>query len=259
MIQASSGMMMTSGLDGDPPIRVGMSIADSVAPLFAVMGINAALHRRDRTGDGDYVDISMLGSLTAMLATENWQAMQQLGAPGRSGNFNQRSTPMGVFECSDGYITIGAGTQDAFSHTLYRMMGRPEMVDDPRYATMAGRTKNHVELNRIVNEWSRQHTGDDIERQLVEAGIPVAKVRSPVEALDDPLLAERREISGVSHPDVGVVPGLKTVGLPTRFHRAEYGHAAPAPKLGEHNENIYGDWLGFDSEQLAAWKAAGVF
>ena len=259
MIQAMSGMMLASGVEGDPPVRVGMSIADSVAPLWAVMGITAAVHRRDRTGEGEYVDVSMLGSLSALLAVENWQAMQDVGAASRSGNFNQRSTPMGVYRCSDGYVAIGAGTRDLFSHALYRIMGKPEMAQDPRFATMAGRTGNDAEVNRIVDDWSRQHTVSEVERLLMEAGIPVAPVRSPVDALNDPLLTERREIASVTHPDLGVVPGLKTVGLPTRFHRADYGHGAPAPRLGQHNESILRDWLGYDSERLAALKAAGAF
>lgn len=259
VIQALSGMMLASGSEGDAPLRVGVSIADAIAPLFAVMGICAALHRRDRTGEGEYVDVSMLGALSGLLAVGDWRAMEKVGTPTRTGNFNHRSTPFGVYECRDGHVCIGAGTNDGFTHALFRMMGRPDMASDPRYATLAERSKRTPEVNALVEEWTRRHSLDEVERLVLEAGIPVGRVRSPADALDDPLLTERGEVAPVVHPALGPLPELKTVGLPMRFHEADYGHAAPAPQLGEHNTAVYRDWLGLDPQQLAAWKAAGVF
>jgi CoA:oxalate CoA-transferase len=257
VVQAMSGIMMASGVEGDPPVRVGMSIADSIAPLFAVMGITAALHGRDRTGEGEYVDISMLGSLTALLAAGDWRAMERIGRQTRTGNFNHKSTPFGVYRCLDGFISIGAGTKDTATHALFRIMGRPELAQDERYATIAARTQRDDEVNQIVEEWTGRNSMEDIEQKLLQAGIPVGRVRTPADAADDPLLSDRREITGVLHPDLGLLPGLKAMGMPTRFHRAKYGHGAPAPKLGQHNEQIY-RWLGITKPQFADLKAAGV-
>ncbi|MGE4238962.1 CaiB/BaiF CoA transferase family protein [Ramlibacter sp.] len=258
VVQAMSGFTMANGSEGDPPIRVGFTLGDLIAPLFAVMGINAALHRRNATGDGEYVDVSMLGSMTGLLAVEEWQAMERLGMPTRTGNHHARATPFGIFPCKDGYVAIGAGAREPFAHSFYRVMGRPEMIEDPRYATLAERCKRQPEINAIVDAWCADKTADEIERLLVAADIPVSKVRTPADALNEPVVNERREVVDTIHPDIGAVKGLKTVGIPLKFHRAEYGHGAAAPRLGEHNEAVYADWLGIDAATLAAWKAAGV-
>ncbi|TWT00687.1 CaiB/BaiF CoA-transferase family protein [Reyranella sp. CPCC 100927] len=258
VIQAMSGMMMASGKEGEPPVRIGVPIADAVAPLFAVMGINAAVYRRERTGQGEHIDVSMLGALTALLAVEDWQAMSGLGMPTRTGNTLVRAAPFGVFRCRDGHIAIGAGGRDHFVHSLFRLMDKPEMVADPRYATTAARIPREAELVQMVNAWCNDRAVEDVERQLVAAGISAAKVREPAAALDDPSLNDRRDVMAVTHPDFGVLPGLKTIGLPTRLRTSDYGHGAPAPRLGQHNEAIYRDWLGFDDARLAAWKAKGV-
>ncbi|MFT3717101.1 CaiB/BaiF CoA transferase family protein [Pseudorhodoferax sp.] len=259
VIQAMSGIAMASGADGGPPVRVGMPIADMVAPLFAVTGITAALHRRHATGAGEYVDVSMLGSLTALLAVEDWQAMERVGTPTRTGNHLLRATPFGLFACRDGDIAIGAGARDPFAHALFRLMGQPGMCSDPRYATLPARCQHQQDLNDLVGTWCAGRSADEVERELLAAGIPAAKVRTPAQAVQEPLLGRRREIMDVEHPDLGVVPGLKTMGLPIRFHQAEYGHGAAAPRLGEHNAAVYGRWLGIDEDTLSAWKAAGVF
>jgi crotonobetainyl-CoA:carnitine CoA-transferase CaiB-like acyl-CoA transferase len=223
------------------------------------MGINAALYRRERTKLGEYVDVSMLGALTAFLASEEWQALEAIGEPTRTGNFNVRSTPFGVFRCRDGYIAMAAGTRDGFAHALFRIMGYPEWVDDPRYATLSARCQRNAEIVAAVDAWCGEQSVEAVESALMNASIPVARVRSPAQALDDPLLTERREITNLMHPDLGIVQGLKTFGLPIRFHSAEYGTGSAAPKLGQHNELVYRDWLGLDEQQLSEWKASGVF
>lgn len=259
VIQAASGLMLASGRQDDPPVRVGMSIADSVASLFAVMGINAALFRRERSGLGEYVDVSMLGTMTAFLASEEWQALEQIGEPTRTGNFNLKASPFGVFPCKDGWIAVGAGSRDPMAHALFRIMGQPEWTSDPRYATLAQRCQHNDEVCEAVAAWCRDRTAAEIQLPLAEAGIPVERVRSPAEAMADPLLQARGEITQVEHPDAGPVPGLRTFGLPIRFQEADNGTAAAAPTLGEHNDLIYRDWLGFDEQQLQGWKALGVF
>ncbi|HSV82106.1 MAG TPA: CoA transferase [Ramlibacter sp.] len=259
VIQAMGGVMMASGKAGDPPVRVGLPIADVVAPLFAVMGINAALYERERTGEGEHVDISMLGSLATLLAVEDWRAMGQLGLQMRTGSTVPRASPMGCYRCGDGYIAMAAGGRDALAQALFKAMGVPELARDPRFATLTARMRNDDELTRLIEKWCGERSADEVERVLVDAGIPAAKVLSPADALDEPVLNERGEIVNTRHPTLGEVPGLKTVGMPIRLRRKVPAHGAAAPELGQHNEAIYRDWLGFSNEQLAAWKNSGVF
>ncbi len=258
IIQAMSGMMLASGEEGDPPVRIGMSIADSIAPLYAVMGINAALYRREMTGEGEYVDISMLGALTGFLASEEWQALEAVGGKTRTGNFNIRATPFGAFRCRDAHIAIGAGSQDHFACALFRVMGRPEWAEDPNYARNPERSKRNAEVCAAVEEWCGSRTADEVEAALLEVGVPVGKVRTPAESLADPALQARRDITNSVHPDLGPVGGLHTVDLPIRFHKSDYGTGSAAPRLGQHNTAVYRDWLGFSDEELEAWKADQV-
>ena len=192
--------MMASGKAGDPPVRVGLPIADVVAPLFAVMGINAALYERERSGEGEYVDISMLGSLATLLAVEDWRAMERLGMQMRTGSTVPRASPMGCYRCRDGYVAMAAGGRDALALALFQAMGAPELALDPRFCTLTARMRNDDELTRLIEAWCGDRGADDVERQLVAAGIPAAKVLSPADALDEPVLRERREIVDTIHP-----------------------------------------------------------
>ena len=259
VVQAMSGIMMASGKAGDPPVRVGIPIADVAAPLFAVMGINAALFERERSGEGDYVDISMLGALAALLAVEDWRAMDQLGLQTRTGNTLPRASPMGTYRCRDGYVALAAGGRDALAQALFKVMGVPDLAGDPRFATLTARMRHDGELTRLIEQWCAERDAADVERALVGAGIPAAKVLTPAQALDEPVLQARREVVNATHPTLGDLPGLMTVGMPVRLRRKAPSHGVAAPALGQHNEAIYQDWLGFDYAQLAAWKAAGVF
>lgn len=258
VIQAMSGLTMVSGNAGDAPVRVGTTLADMIAPLFAVMGINAALHRRHVTGAGEYVDVSMLGSLTALMAVEEWQAMGKAGLPMRTGNQLQRATPFGIFHCKDGYIAIGAGSRDPFTHALFRAMGRSDMAEDPRYSTLVERCKHAKEVNALVQAWCESLGVEEVETTLLAAGVPVGQVRTPIEAFQEPVVVDRGEVTHVVHPDLGEIESLQTFGIPVRFHCKDYGHGAAAPRLGQHNDAIYGDWLGLEARQIEALRAANI-
>lgn len=259
VIQAMSGVMMASGKAGEPPVRIGLPIADVVAPLFAVMGINAALYERERTGAGEYVDISMLGSLATLLAVEDWRAMEQLGKEMRTGNTVPRAAPMGCYRCADGHVAMAAGGRDALAQSLFKAMGKPELAQDPRFCSLTARMQNDDALTGLIEEWCGGRSAEQAEKELVAAGIPAAKVLSPADALEEPVLGERREVVNPIHPVLGQIEGLKTFGMPIRLRRKVPAHGAAAPALGQHNEAIYRDWLGFSEERLAAWKASGVF
>lgn len=259
VIQAASGMMLANGAEKDPPLRVGMSIADTVTSLYATIGINAALYRRASSGTGEYVDVSMLGAMTAFLATEDWQSLERLGEPTRTGNFNVKASPFGVFECTDGYVAIAGGARDHFAHSLFKIMGREEWATDPRYATIAARCRNDQEVCAAVADWCRSLSTSQVEELLSASNIPIERVRSPAEAVTDPTLMDRGDIAPVEHPDLVDTQGLRTFGLPIRFHERGKGTGCTAPELGEHNSLIYGDWLGFPDDILRQWKSEGVF
>jgi len=257
IIQALSGLMMTNGGPGDPPIRVGIPIADNVAPLFGVIGILAALRRRDQTGRGQYVDVSMLGAMTSLVATEDWEAMEQLGQPIRTGPTLPRLVPFGLFSCRDGYVAIVA-PQDKMAHDLFRAIGRPDVLDDPRFSTRDGRVRDPRTVEEVIEAWTGERTVEEVVAVLAAGRVQVAPVRTQAEALNDPRVVERGETRPVTHPDLGEVPGIRTSGVPIKFSDDTTGFAFPARRLGEDNDAVYGDLLGYSAERLAELRRSGV-
>jgi CoA:oxalate CoA-transferase len=258
IIQALSGAMYTSGEPGHPPVRIGIPIADMLAPVFTVIGILAAIEQRHKTGTGQHVDVSMLGALTSFVAIENWSAMAAAGMPSRTGLTVQRLSPFGVFECADGYVAVVA-VHEPLARGLFAAMGQPGLSDDPRFASRDARVANATVLEATINDWSRQLPLVEVVRALEAQGVPVAPVRHPEDALVDPRVVERKETMAVKHPKYGSNIDLRTAGVPIQFSGATTGFDEALPvRIGEHNEQVFGDFLGYDEEHIAGLRAAGA-
>ncbi|RZJ97903.1 MAG: CoA transferase, partial [Novosphingobium sp.] len=222
IVQALSGAMFTSGEPGHPPVRIGIPVADMLAPVFTVIGILAAIEQRHRTGTGQHVDVSMLGALTSFVAIENWSAMAAAGMPSRTGLTVQRLSPFGVFECADGYVSVVA-VHEPLARGLFAAMGEPELAEDPRFANRDARVANATELEAKINAWSRQLPLVEVVRALEAKGVPVAPVRHPEDALVDPRVVARKETMAVEHPTYGSSIDLRTAGVPIQFSGATTG------------------------------------
>lgn len=258
IIQALSGAMYASGGPGEPPVRIGIPIADMLAPVFSVIGILSALEQRHRTGIGQHIDVSMLGALTSFVAIENWSAMAAAGMQARTGLTVQRLSPFGVFECADGYVAVVA-VHEKLAQGLFRAMGRPELSDDPRFANRDSRVANAVVLEETINGWSRQHRVEHVVAVLEAEGVPVAPVRHPEDALDDPRVVARHEAVPVAHPSYSSQVNLRTAGIPIVFSGADTGFDDVTPILvGEHNDRVLATTLGYDAERIAALRERGV-
>ncbi|MBC2665420.1 CoA transferase [Novosphingobium flavum] len=258
IIQALSGAMFTSGEPGHPPVRIGIPIADMLAPVFTVIGILAAIEQRHRTGTGQHVDVSMLGALTSFVAIENWSAMAAAGMASRTGLTVQRLSPFGVFECADGYVAVVA-VHEPLARGLFAAMGQPELAQDPRFANRDARVANATELEARINAWSRTLPTAEVVRLLEAQKVPVAPVRHPEDALVDPRVVERMETMEVHHPRYGSNIDLRTAGIPIQFSGAATGFDDVLPvQIGEHNEEILRELLGYDDARIAALKAAGT-
>lgn len=258
IIQALSGAMYASGGPGEPPVRIGIPIADMLAPVFSVIGILSALEQRHRTGVGQHIDVSMLGALTSFVAIENWSAMAAAGMQARTGLTVQRLSPFGVFECADGYVAVVA-VHEKLAQGLFRAMGQPELSDDPRFANRDSRVANAVVLEETINGWSRQHSVEHVVAVLEAEGVPVAPVRHPEDALDDPRVVARHEAVPVAHPSYGSQVNLRTAGIPIVFSDADTGFDDVTPILvGEHNDRVLATTLGYDAERIAQLRDRGV-
>lgn len=257
IIQALSGLMMTSGEPGDPPVRVGVPVGDLIAPIFGVVGILAALRQRDATGVGQQVDISMLGALTALVAAEPYDLLEACGMPQRTGRMVPRLTPFGLYESADGHVAICAPTEP-FARGVFAAIGHPEYAGDPRFATRDARVAHVNELNAIIEAFTRTRSSADLVAHLDSHGVPAADVRAPADAVRDPRVTARGETVRLDHPTLGRVADAVGMGVPITFSASRMGFDRPAPALGEHNSLVYGEWLGYGDERVAALRAQGV-
>lgn len=258
IIQALSGAMYASGGPGEPPVRIGIPIADMLAPVFSVIGILSALEQRHRTGHGQHIDVSMLGALTSFVAIENWSAMAAAGMQARTGLTVQRLSPFGVFECADGYVAVVA-VHEKLAQGLFRAMGRPELSADPRFANRDSRVANAALLEATINDWSRTLPVASVVAALEAQGVPVAPVRHPDDALLDPRVVSRHEAVPVSHPSYDSEIDLRTAGIPIVFSDADTGFDDVMPiAVGEHNERVFREMLGYSADRVAGLQAKGV-
>ncbi|HTX08652.1 MAG TPA: CoA transferase [Solirubrobacteraceae bacterium] len=257
IFQAMSGLMTVSGSDGEPPVRSGIPVGDMTGPLFAVIGTLAALHQRERTGVGQFVDVSLLGTLTSVVATEPFDKLEGLGIPTRTGSSVPRLAPFGIFPTADGHIALCAPL-DQMTRGVFAAMNKPELAEDERFWSRDRRVRNWRELHALIDAWAGARTTEEAVNLLQAAGAPAAPVRTPQEAVRDPELLARHETMQLVHPRFGPVDDLIGSGFPIGFSGAEVGYERPPPYLGEHNEVILGGMLGCDADEIAALRADGV-
>lgn len=257
IIQALSGVMHTSGNAGEPPVRVGVPFADLVTPLYGVIGVLAALQQRERTGVGQHVDVSMLGVMTSLVAAEPFDLLERLGIEPRTGQTMPRLAPFGVYTARDGHAAICAHL-DTFALSLFQAMERPDLATDERFNTRDNRVKNDKELDAIIEAWTNSLTLAELLPRLEAAGVPSAEVRAPGVAVRDPRVLQRQETVPLTHPKFGAVEEVYGSGVPIQFSAAVVGFDQTAPAMGDHNELVYAQMLGYSAEKIAMLKSEGV-
>lgn len=246
IIQGLSGMMSITGTPDTAPLRVGFPICDTVGGLMAAMAISAALAGRTRTGEGSYLDVSMLEtSISAM----GWAVSNYLitgVAPEPMGDQNVTAAPSGTFDAADGPLNIAANQQKQFV-TLCELVDRPDLVHDPRYADREARKRHREELNGELNAALRARTALEWEQILPAAGVPAARILTVPQALELAQLARRGFITDLPHPD-GSGKQVQVTGNGILVNGEPLRPTAPPPLLGQHND---------EREALAArWNTA---
>jgi crotonobetainyl-CoA:carnitine CoA-transferase CaiB-like acyl-CoA transferase len=257
IVQALSGVMEVTGFADGPPTRCGLPIADLVAPMYALNGILAALIYRGRTGEGQLVKVSMLDCLASWVAEEHFDVFGQAGYATRTGNFQDRLVPFGVYPGKDGHVAIAALHPD-WLRGLLDALGQPHLIDDPRFSSRGPRLKHAAELNAIIEAWTRQHTAEEIVHELLEKrSVPCARVRRPDEVLHDPSLHESGAVMKLEHPTLGPI-GAIGMGLPIQFSKSKAQFDQPAAELGSANEQVYGGLLDLSKREIDELRAAGI-
>jgi crotonobetainyl-CoA:carnitine CoA-transferase CaiB-like acyl-CoA transferase len=254
IIQAISGHMGITGEPGRPPVRVGIPIADMSGGIFSCKGILAALYERERTGRGTRIEISMFDAMLNLLGYLGTMWLTNGEVPTPPGSAHEYTVPWQAFETKDGYVVV-ATRQENFWQRLCALLEEPELAADPRFSTNAARVDNREVLVPRLEAILRTRTTADWLQRMRAADVPCAPVNNVDTAFAEPPVAEREMIVEYDHPDVGRVrlPGnpIKMAGMPGTISR-------PAPRLGEHTDEVLGRLLGLSAEEVADLRAAGA-
>jgi crotonobetainyl-CoA:carnitine CoA-transferase CaiB-like acyl-CoA transferase len=234
MVQAMSGIMSVNGPEDGPPHRVPMAIADIGAGMFAAIGILAALQARTRTGRGQHVDTALYDAAVSFGLYEAAHLFATGENPPRLGQAHRASAPYQVFGTSDGWITIGANTQ-ALWVKFCDVIGRSELVQDPRFRDNAARVANRPALAALVQEALAAATTQDWMERLDAAGIPAGPVQTYADVFADPQVVAREMVAELAHPTAGKT---RTLGIPVKLSATPGALRRPAPRLGEHTEEV---------------------
>ncbi|MFJ3045653.1 CaiB/BaiF CoA transferase family protein [Herbaspirillum chlorophenolicum] len=234
VIQAMSGFMSTNGPEGTPPIRSAPPITDLVAGLYAAYGVVNALRTRDRTGQGQRVDSSMMGGMVSMFAYLTSDYLATGALPQRTGNDHPITAPYGLFSTSDGEIAVAPSTDEILLRFL-TLIGLAHLMDDPRFKTNALRMFHRKELNAMIDEQLSSDTQANWIRRLNDGGVPCGKVQDIGEVMRDPQMLHQEMVLDIEHPGHGQV---KMVGFPVKLSGSPCAVRHPAPEYGQHTAEI---------------------
>ncbi|HEX5561353.1 MAG TPA: CoA transferase [Nocardioidaceae bacterium] len=244
VVQAMSGLMAATGTPDGSPTRVGESVGDLIAGMFAGWGICAALFDREKTGRGRHIDVAMLDSLVSLQVT----AMSILTAtgklPGRVGNRHPVSTPFDTYRTADGLIAIAVANNAVFARYA-ALVGRPDLPGDARFADDTARATHIEEIREITEAWSSGLTTAQALEAAQAAGVPAAPIWDLAEAVESEQVRHRGLVGEFDHPVLGRTPFLRQ---PVHFDTsctddANARPSAPSPELGAHRDDVVSEWL----------------
>ncbi len=253
--QARSGNMALNGSPGDPPIKTGIAYIDIGTGLFATIGVLMALHHRERTGQGQAVDVSLFDTASFMM-----QAMGALLLHHFSGEVRQRIGNRGFhsynscLQAKDGWVVMSVVTNSIWKRFVEKI-GRPEMASDLRYGSDMDRFRNAASIDAVVGPWVAARTVAETVRVLEEARVPCGPLRTVDALLTDPQVIAR---SMAPLFDYGALGRIPVPGTPMKLSVTPGRIRTPSPGLGEHNQEVYGGLLGLSTERLAGLKQAGT-
>lgn len=244
--QAMGGLMSYTGYPDGPPTRTGNAMGDFLGGLFGAYGTLAALHYRERTGKGQWVDSSMHDAVVAVLenAVTNYMALGEVWQ--RDGSRTRGNAPYNAYEAKDGWLVIGV-TGNVLWARFAKAMGREELASDPGFGSDTARRQNVNLVDEVVSGWVKTHTVAEVIAICDEAGVPCGPVLSVDQVPDDPQVKARRMVEKVDYPGAGPV---WLSGVCPKLSATPGAVYAPPPTLGQHNEEVYGKLLGFDRNYI---------
>jgi formyl-CoA transferase len=258
LVQAMGGMMSITGerddRPGGGPQKVGVALVDLMTGMYSTVAVLAALTHRDRTGEGQYIDMALLDVQVAMLANVGSNYLSSGVTPKRWGNDHANIVPYQSFACADGHIIIAVGNDSQYRNFI-EVGQRPELASDPRFATNPLRVEHRAELVPLLADMLLTKTKHEWISQLEAAGVPCGPINNLQEVFENPQVQARGIATDLPHPTAGKV---KLVRNPMRLSETPADSTLPPPLLGEHTDEVLRDLLGRDAASIAALRVKGI-
>lgn len=248
VIQGMSGLMSLTGEPNGRPTRCGTSASDIFSGIYMFGAVASALYEREKTGKGQFIDVAMLDSTFSCLENAVINTCIFNKNPERVGNSHPTSVPFQTFQTSDGEIIITCSRDSAF-YSLCRAMGRPDMIQDERFAKAEARRLNKELLEDEITRFTSTRTLDECEETLNQFGVPNGRINTLTMICKDPQIAARDMIVKVEHPVAGT---YQMAGSPLKFSSLTEAHYEPAPTLGQHTREILSERLNMTDAEIEA-------
>jgi succinate--hydroxymethylglutarate CoA-transferase len=252
--EALGGLMSVTGERGGQPMKVGVSIIDNLAGLYAKDAITAALLVRERTGRGQRVETSLLESTVSILSLSAMAYLMAGLVPDRWGTEHEWHVPWKSFSTADGHMVLACSSEAQWAK-ICDGIGRPELADDPRFTSMSARHAHRVELYDLLDELFRQDTTAQWLERLTRSGAAVAPINTIAEVFADEQVLHRQMLQYMEHPTVGRIP---QIGFAQKLHGTPAQMRTPPPLLGQQTEEILTDLLGYDGGDVAKLREVGA-
>jgi formyl-CoA transferase len=253
MAQAASGFMSLNGSPEGPPVKSPTFLGDDLGGLHAALATLAALRHRDRTGEGQWIDVALLDAM--LFQSTGYLTLGAMNVPlPRLGNEFRIAAPANAYRCQDGYVMAGV-LLDSHWKLLARLIGRPELADHPDWASAAVRLSHRREVDALLAEWMAERSSREAIERLVAAGVPAAPIRSYAEAALDPHILERDMLQAT--PQEGAGRPVPITGPAAKFSRTPTRVRSGAPALGAHTEELLQE-LGLDEAERRRLRELGI-
>jgi len=255
IIQGMSGIMDITGEDSRPPVKVGVSITDLGAGMYAAIAILSAILARERSGKGQWIDISLLDSAVSLLTNVAANYFATGVAPRRMGSAHPNIAPYQCFKAADGkYLTLAVGNDEIWKR-FCRALGLEKLIDDPEFTTNPKRVQNREKLVSVLSEIFLTKKRDEWVKFLLERGVPCGPVNTLEEVFRDPQIRERNMLVEIKHPKAGKI---KQIGIPIKFSQINLDVQSSPPLLGQHTEDVLKNLLNMSSQEINRLKEKGV-
>jgi crotonobetainyl-CoA:carnitine CoA-transferase CaiB-like acyl-CoA transferase len=256
LAQGIGGIMSITGEPDRPPMKVGVGIADVMCGMYATVAILGALHHREKTGAGQYIDLALLDTQVAWLINVGLNYLTSGKVPQRVGNEHPNIVPYNVLPASDGFIILAVGN-DAQYQKFCDFAGAPELAKDPRFLTNADRVRNRKEIYELLPQVTKRKTQTEWIEGLAKLGVPCSPVNNVDQVFEDPQVQQREMKIAMDHP-LSANGKVDLIGNPIKFSGTPVDYRLPPPYCGQHTQDVLGDLLQISKAEIDALRQRGV-